>query len=215
MKKQYHYYLFDLDGTVTDSSTGITNSIYYALQKLGIPWPERKELYKFIGPPMVESFQKFYGMTYEEAWHAIDLYREYYNKRGIYENRVYDGLIDVFMELKNRGEQVALATSKPEEYAVQILDYFNLTMYFDVIAGSEMDYGRSEKKDVIEHALSELGVTDRSQVLMIGDREQDVIGAKNTGVDSLGVLYGFGSRKELEDAGATYIAETVGEILDY
>ncbi len=215
MKKSYTYYLFDLDGTVTDSSLGITNSIYYALDKLGIPKPERKELYRFIGPPMVDSFQQFYGMTYDEAWHAIDLYREYYNDRGIFENHVYDGLPEVFQELRNRGKHLALATSKPEEYAVKIMDHFQVAPYFDVIAGAEMDYGRAEKKEVIFHALDELGVTDRSGVLMIGDRKQDVDGAKGAGVDCLGVLYGFGTREELEEAGADYIAETVEDILQY
>ncbi len=215
MKKSYTYYLFDLDGTVTDSSLGITNSIYYALDKLGIPRPKRKELYRFIGPPMVDSFQQFYGMTYDEAWHAIDLYREYYNDRGIFENHVYEGLPEVFQELINRGKHLALATSKPEEYARKIMDHFQVAPYFDVIAGAEMDYGRAEKKEVILHALDELGVTDRSGVLMIGDRRQDVDGAKGASVDCLGVLYGFGSRKELEEAGADYIAETVEDILQY
>ncbi len=215
MKKQYEYYLFDLDGTVTDSSLGITNSIMYALDKLGIEKPDRSELYKFIGPPMVESFQMYYGMTKEEAWDAITLYREYYNDRGIFENRVYDGLPEVFQELKNRGKKLALATSKPEKYAYEILEHFSIDQYFDAVSGAQMDYGGSNKKEVILHAMEMLDVKDPSLVLMVGDRDLDVNGAKEAGVDCLGVLYGFGNREELEKAGATYIADTVKDILKY
>ncbi len=215
MQKTYDYYFFDLDGTITDSSPGIVNSLIYALDKLGIRETDRQKLCRFIGPPMIESFQKFYGMTEDESWHAIDLYREYYNDRGIFENSVYDGLEDVFCSLRERGKHLAVATSKPLQYAKQIITHFSLDDYFDAIAGAEMDYGRSAKSEVIRYAMDLCGVKDPADVLMVGDREYDVNGAKEAGMDCLGVLYGFGSRRELENAGAAYIAETVEDILQF
>ncbi len=139
-------------------------------------------------------------------------YREYYQERGIYENRVYDGFEEMLKALKAAGKNLVVATSKPEPYAREIIDYFKLSGYFDYVAGMELDGGRGTKAEVIRYALSACGIEDKSGVLMVGDREHDVFGAKDAGVDCLGVLYGFGSREELERAGADYIAETVEEI---
>lgn len=210
--KEYHTYFFDLDGTITDSSLGITNSVIYALKKFGIEENDRRKLYKFIGPPLTDSFKEYYGFSKEEAIRAVAYYREYYQEKGIFENRVYDGFEEMLKKLKAAGKRLVVATSKPEPYAKRIIEHFGLGSYFDYVAGMGLDGRRGEKADVIRYALSACGIKDKSGVLMVGDREHDVIGAKKMGIDCLGVLYGFGNRKELEEAGADYIAETVEEI---
>ena len=210
--KNYSVVLFDLDGTLTDPAIGITNSVMHALKKYGITVDDRRELYKFIGPPLHESFEKFYGFSREEALQAVEYYREYYRDKGIYENIVYDGVEMLLKNLYNSGKKIILATSKPEIFAREILRYFNLEKYFYYAAGANLDGSRTDKAEVIEYALKEGGVTDKSAAVMIGDREHDIIGANKNGLDSIGVLFGFGNREELENAGATYIAETVEEL---
>ncbi len=212
--KKYSVILFDLDGTLTDPALGITNSVMHALSKYGIQIDDRTELYKFIGPPLHESFEKFYGFSREEAMKSVEYYREYYKEKGIYENSVYGGIKELLEKLKTSGRKVVLATSKPEVFAKEILRYFKLTEYFDYIAGANLDGSRTNKAEVIEYALSQSGVTDKSAVVMVGDREHDIIGANKNGIDSIGVLFGYGSREELKKAGASYIAETVEAIYD-
>ena len=211
----YQFCFFDLDGTITDSSLGITNSVRYALGKFGITEPDRTKLYRFIGPPLTESFREFYGFSRERCQEAVRYYREYYREKGIYENRVYDGLEAVLKQLKEAGKHLVVATSKPEVFAREIIGYFHLEQYFEYVAGMELDGGRGTKAEVIEYALEACGIQDRSRVLMIGDREHDVIGASKAGIDCLGVLYGFGTREELEQAGASAIADSVEEILRF
>lgn len=213
--KKYDVVLFDLDGTLTDPGIGITNSVMHALKKYGIEVADRAELYKFIGPPLIDSFEKYYGFSHEEAVKSVDYYREYYRDKGIYENSVYDGIDSLLAELHKNGKKIILATSKPELFAKQILRHFNLEKYFLFAAGSTMDETRTNKAEVIEYALSECGITEKASVVMIGDREHDIIGANKNGIDSIGVLFGYGSREELETAGATYIAETVEDINRY
>lgn len=146
---------------------------------------------------------------------GVKYYREYYHDKGIYENRVYDGLEEVLKKINEAGKQAIVATSKPEKYAKIIIDHFHLTQYFACVAGMEMDGGRGTKAQVITYALEKNDITDKSNVLMIGDREHDVIGAHENGLDCLGILYGFGSRKEFEEAGADYIRENVEDILQF
>ena len=213
--KKYDVVLFDLDGTLTDPATGITNSVMYALKKYGITVDDRRELYKFIGPPLHESFEVFYGFSHEEAFKAVEYYREYYRDKGIYENTVYNGVETLLKELSEGGKKIILATSKPEVFAREILRYFNLDKYFYYVAGANLDGSRTNKAEVIEYALREGKITDKSSAVMIGDREHDIIGANRIGLDSIGVLFGYGSREELETAGATYIAEKVEEISEY
>lgn len=213
--KGYRYILFDLDGTVTDPGEGITNSVMYALKKFGIEESDRRKLYRFIGPPLADSFQEFYGFSVSEAKEGIRFYREYYSEKGILENKLYPGIEDVFKKIRADKGQIIMATSKPEFFARQILEYFHLDRYFDFIAGATMDEKRVKKGDVIAYALEEKGITDRNQVLMIGDRKHDIQGAKENGLDSMGVLYGYGSREELEMAGADYIAESVEELYSF
>ena len=207
------YILFDLDGTLTDPGLGITNAVMYALKKFNIEVPERSELYKFIGPPLLESFEKFYGMSSEESQMALQYYREYFKPYGLYENTVYDGIEELLAELKAQGKKLILATSKPEPFAIEILRHFKLDKYFDFIAGATMDEKRVRKADVILYALESCGITDLSSAIMIGDREHDVLGAKEVGLESIGVLYGYGDMPELETAGATYIVENPMNVL--
>lgn len=159
-----------------------------------------------------ESFERFYGFSKEECLKAIDYYHEYFSEKGLYENEVYLGVPDLLASLKQAGKQLIVATSKPEEFSIQILKHFGLYDYFDFVAGATMDRKRSKKSDVIQYALEQNGITDLAHTIMIGDREHDVLGAQAQKLDSIGVLYGFGSREELEEAGATYIAQEVGEI---
>lgn len=210
--KEYKYVLFDLDGTLTDSALGITNSAAYALKKYGIDIADNNELLKFIGPPLHESFKNFYGFSEDESVQAVKYFREYYNDKGIFENTVYDGIPQLLETLSEAGRTPVVATSKAELFAARIIEHFNLDKYFAYVAGGNMDGTRTRKDEVIEYALKSAGVTDKSAVIMIGDRHHDILGAKKAGIDSIGVLYGYGSREELENAGADFIAPTVSDI---
>lgn len=209
----YQHILFDLDGTLTDPGIGITNSVMYALKKFQIEVEDRATLYKFIGPPLKASFEKYYGFSKEESELALQYYREYFKPKGLYENQIYKGVRELLTELKNRNKTLILATSKPEEFAIEILRHFKLLPYFDFVAGATMDSSRVKKTDVILYALQSYGISDLSSVIMIGDREHDILGAKQIGLDSIGVLYGYGDYEELKEAGATYIAENAEDIL--
>ncbi|MGN0464840.1 MAG: HAD family hydrolase [Lachnospiraceae bacterium] len=209
--KEYKYILFDLDGTITDPGEGITNSVIYALNKFGI-FDKKENLYKFIGPPLAQSFQKYYGFDEEKARLGIEYYREYYTVYGMFENIVYDGIEEMLKNIKESGKKILMATSKPEKFAKQILEYFKLDKYFDYVAGATMDEKRVRKAEVISYALSNYQIQSLEEVLMVGDRKHDVLGAKEVGIDCVGVLYGYGDREELEKAGADYIVETVEEL---
>lgn len=210
--KSYQYLFFDLDGTLTDPGEGITNSVAYALDKFGITVTDRASLYPFIGPPLVDSFMKFYGFSHEDAERAVVCYREYFRDRGIFENRLYQGIPEVLKALKDAGKTLVIATSKPEPFAKRIVEHFGLSPYFTLVAGASFDETRSEKWDVIEYAMDSLKLTDRSEIVMIGDRKHDIIGAKKTGLDSVGVLWGYGDREELTAAGADVIFDTVEQL---
>lgn len=215
MSKDYKYVLFDLDGTITDSAIGITNSVAYALKRWNIEVEDKSTLNCFVGPPLAQSFEKYFGFSKEQALEAVDEYRVYYRDRGIFENLVYPGIPELLAELRARGKKLILATSKPEHFAKQILDHFDLAKFFDLAAGATMDSSRTKKELVIKYALSELGVSDPSECIMVGDRDQDVVGARKNNIDCIGVLYGYGDLAELETANAAYIAETVQDIMKY
>lgn len=208
----YQTILFDLDGTLTNPSLGITNSLAYALEKFNIEVTDKKELYRFIGPPLQDSFENFYHFSKEDSLKAVDFYRDYFRHKGLYKNEVYQGIPDLLERLKAQGKKLLVATSKPEEFARQILKHFELFDYFDLVAGASMDGSRRLKGDVIAHALTSAQVSDLSATIMIGDREHDIIGAKKNGLDAIGVLYGFGSQEELEKAGAKDMAKTVADL---
>lgn len=207
--KQYKYLLFDLDGTITDSEIGITRCVEYALNYFGIQVSNLRELSPFIGPPLLDSFKDFYHFTDEQAIIATAKYRERYTDKGIFENELYPGIKELLAEAQQKDKTVILATSKPEIFARRILDYFGLSNYFFFIAGSGLDGSLHTKTDVINHILQSNNITELSSVVMIGDRKHDIIGAKNVGIDSIGVLYGFGDYKELSEAGANYIVEDI------
>lgn len=211
--KQYHYILFDLDGTLTDPGEGITNSVAHALAYYGIQNEDRSLLNKFIGPPLAESFAEFYGFSEERIAEATEYFREYFRDKGIFENEIYEGIEDVLKELLANGKELIVATSKPEEFAKRILEHFHIIQYFTFVAGSTMDEKRVKKDEVIRYALESCGIEDMSQAIMIGDRRHDIIGAKKVEMDSIGVLYGYGDEEELTGAGATYLAETVQDIV--
>lgn len=211
----YKYILFDLDGTLTDPKLGITKSVAYALKSYGIQVDDLDSLQKFIGPPLQESFVKYYGFSEEQGAEAVEKYREYFKPYGIYENKVYDGVENMLAELVKCGKKVILATSKPTVFANVILEYFHLDKYFTCAVGSELDGSRVKKGEVITEALRQAGVTDKSLAVMIGDREHDILGAKENGIDSIGVLYGYGDRAEHDTAGAGIIVESVEALLEY
>ena len=209
----YDYFLFDLDGTLTDPGLGITNSVAYALGKYGITVEDRRELYPFIGPPLRQSFSEFYGFDEEKTKEAVAFYREYFSEKGLFENEVYEGIPEVLSQLKQAGKKLLVATSKPEEFTNRILEHFGLAEYFDFVAGATMDDTRNEKADIIAYALEQIADADKSKIVMVGDRKFDILGARENGIDSIGVLYGYGSRTELEEAQATHIVEKPEELL--
>lgn len=208
----YKYILFDLDGTLTDSQDGIINSIRYALSKYDITENDENKLKKFLGPPLIDSFKIFYDFSDRKADEAVSFYREYFNTKGIFENQVYCGITHLLENLKEKNKTLIVATSKPEPFTDRILNHFDLTKYFSFVAGSNMDNTRKDKNEIIDYALKKCDVTDLSQAIMIGDRKHDIVGAKKVGIDSIGVLYGYGDFQELKSAGATYIAENTEQI---
>ena len=202
---------FDLDGTLTDPKPGITRSIRYALQKLDHPtMPTEDELTWCMGPPLRTSFVKLLGD--HSADRAVALYRERFSDVGLYENGVYDGIGDVLTSLCASGHRLFVATSKPHVYAERIIDHFGLRDHFERVFGSELDGTRVDKSHLLEYALKQASV-DPSKTLMIGDRSHDMVGAKNNGMTGIGVLYGYGSRDELLEAGAQHVCATPGAIL--
>lgn len=205
-------YLFDLDGTLTESSDGIINCVIYALEKFGIQESDREKLLRFIGPPLLDSFMEFYGMPQEQAEQAVAAYRERYSTKGLFENRVYDGIPALLQGLRDQGKMLVLATSKPEKFTLRILDKFDLSKYFQYVGAASLDSSRSQKSDVIRYVLHLCGDPALETVVMIGDRHHDICGAKENGLQSVGVLYGYGDRPELEQAGADAIAESVEDL---
>jgi len=214
LNNNFEYILFDLDGTITDSGEGITKSVQYALKYFDILVNNLEELCKFIGPPLKESFREFYKFDEEKSNLALVKYREYYADKGIYQNSLYDGIIELLEKLKEKGKTIILATSKPEVYAKQILEYFKIDKYFTFVAGSDFEETRVRKGDVIKYALEGAGISDLSKVVMVGDREHDIIGAKENNIKSIGVLYGFGDVIELTQARAEYIVNNTNELLN-
>jgi len=209
MKKDYLF--FDLDGTLTESAPGIIRSARYALSRFGVT-PDDAVMMKFIGPPLLESFQRLCGLSEEQSREAIRLYREYFAEKGMFENSVYDGVREMLARLRAEGKILAVATSKPEIYAKQILDHFGLSEYFDFIAGAALDHVRMTKADVLQKAVAAVGLKDLDRGLMIGDRMHDAEGANTVGMQTLGVLYGYGSREELMEAGAADTVSTPWDV---
>ena len=209
------YLLFDLDGTLTNPQEGITKCVQHALRAFGIEEPDLEKLIPFIGPPLIQSFMEFYNMSEEEARKAVAVYRERFGTVGLFENFPYPGIADMLAELKAQGKILAVASSKPTIYVRRILEKFELAPYFDVIEGSNLDGTRVDKKEVIAEVLSQLDNPSADDLLMIGDRKFDVIGARETGFGCVGVRFGFAAPDELEQSGAVCIADTVRDLHRY
>ncbi|OOM71478.1 5'-nucleotidase [Clostridium puniceum] len=214
MNNNFEYILFDLDGTITDSGEGITKSVQYALKSFDILVDNLKDLNKFIGPPLKDSFKRYYNFDDEKAEIGLKKYREYYTEKGIYENNLYDGIVELLDTLEKNNKKIILATSKPEVYAKQILKYFKIDKYFNFVAGADFEETRVKKGDVIKYALEGAKVLELSKTIMVGDREHDIIGAKENNIKSIGVLYGYGDVIELTQARAEYIVKTPNELLN-
>lgn len=213
--KRYDTILFDLDGTISNSKEGITKCVQYALSKFGISVDDLDSLEHFIGPPLRESFAKFYGFTKDEAEKATALYRERYEPTGIYECEMYPGVEEMLVDFKKEGKTIALATSKPQEMAEEMLRYFKIYQYFDYVMGSEKVGPRQSKTDVLLALFEQMGIdeNDKSGIVLVGDTHFDAIGAKNTGIDCIGVKYGFGTEESLLNAGAVAVVDDVKELI--
>jgi len=205
------YILFDLDGTVTDPKEGITKAVQHALRSLGVAADNLDELTKFIGPPLQQSFQEFYGFDAATAAIAVDKYREYYGPQGIFECLLYPGITELLQLLASQGRKVLLATSKPTVYAERILDYWHLRSFFHFVAGSELSGERVAKQEVISYALEQCSIPP-AEALMIGDRRHDIQGANALGVPCLAVAYGYGDLEELTAAQPAAIVHSVAEL---
>ena len=209
--KKYDYILFDLDGTISDSELGITSCVQYALQHLGIEVEDRSTLRCFIGPPLLDTFMREFDLNRQQAEEAVAKYRERYAVIGMFENEIYPGIDSLLEELKLQGKVLATASSKPEKYVKLILEHFGLDGYFDEIAGAELAVdGRNSKEDVLRYVISRLGVEDLDSAVLVGDTKFDVEGAKELGIDCIGVTYGFGTAAELKDCVA--VADTTAEL---
>lgn len=212
MNGRYENILLDLDGTVIDSGEGITKCVQYALKALGIEVTELSELYPFIGPPLQESFRSFYHLSERQIEFAVNKYRERYEEKGIYENVLYEGIPELLEKWNRKGKRVILCTSKPEIFAVRILEDYQLRDDFAFIGGATLDGKRNTKSEVIAYSLQKCRIEDKAGTIMVGDRKYDIEGAKQLGLDSAGVLYGYGDRAEFLKAGADYIVENVFEL---
>lgn len=212
--KTYSAILFDLDGTISDPYEGVVSSLKSAMRELGEKLPPTEKFRAFIGPPLSESFKTICGFPPEKAAEAVKVYRRHHRERGLFENRLYDGISEVIERLYAAGKRLAVATSKPEQFAKLLLEKFGLLKYFEFVGGSELDDARSKKSEVIAYVLENMHIADKSTALMIGDRLHDVAGAAENGLDCAGVLYGYGTLEELSAAGANPIFAQPKDILD-
>lgn len=209
--KQKHI-LFDLDGTLTDPMMGITKSVRYALNYYGIEVNDLNDLLPFIGPPLRDSFKEYYGFDEAKANEAVEKYREYYKTDGIFDNKVYQGMVECLQTLKDNGKKLYVATSKPEFFAKQIIEHFSLSKYFEYVGGSEFN-SREKKAEVIEYVLKTNQI-DNDDVIMVGDRKHDIIGAHENKIPCVGVLYGYGTEDELKQYQADYLVSTVEDLTE-
>lgn len=208
----YDIILFDLDGTLTDSGEGVKKAFMYALERYGIH-ESFDALDKVMGPPLKTSFMEFYGFSENDALKAIDIYREYYSAKGIFENKLYDGIADTLACLKDKGKILLVATSKPDYFAHKVLDMFDISKYFDGVFAASMDGHISKKSDIVKMALDAFGADNKNSV-MVGDRHHDVTGAKNNGINCIGAAYGYGGVDELISYGACGIAYQPSDLLN-
>ena len=208
------YIFMDLDGTITNPKIGITKSIQYSLASFGIKEDNLDNLTRHIGPPLIDTFRAYYGFDENKTKLAVMKFKERFEDIGWCENEVYEGMEDMLKAFQLAGKTLIVATSKPEYMAKKILDHFNLSQYFTDICGSERDGSRSKKHEVIQYAIDKNAIKNKEDIIMVGDRSYDILGAKRVGIQSIGVLYGFGCLTEFEDANADFIEQTVSELHD-
>lgn len=208
----YRHLIFDLDGTIIDPKEGITGSVAFALGKMGLIQKDLDLLTKYIGPPLTESLVQYNQFNPEQVREAVGYYREHFKQYGIMQNKLYLGMVDLLVYFREQGIKLYIATSKPLEFAQIILKNYGIDHLFTYIMGSNLDGTRVKKGEVIAELLKVAQLNDPSEIVMIGDREHDVIGAFENGIASIGVEYGFGSFEELDDAGATYVVESISQL---
>lgn len=211
--KEYNYYFFDFDGTLCDTTEGIFNSILYSLECYGIKETNTEKLNFFVGPPLFESYKTIYNVSDEDANWLIAKYRERYKTKAAEESAIYDGIRELLKELKNRGKKIAIASSKPRVFVEEISKYHGIDIYYDFISAEDFKNNHSSKKDLINACFQFFGNPEKGEVIMVGDRFYDIDGAKATGIDSAGAVYGFGTEEELTNAGATYILNKPEDLL--
>lgn len=215
MEKKYKYILWDLDGTLTDSALGILRTAAYALRHFGIQVDDLRQLRPFVGPPLEDSFMEFYGFSATQAQEAVEIYRGRYEKIGVRENAPYPGVHECLQRLRERGYTLMLATSKPENTARTVLKEFELEGFFDFVCGRDAEGRLHSKADVLRHILETTGIGgEKERAVMVGDRKYDILGAKEVGIDAVGVLFGYGSREELSGAGASWLVEDYEGVLE-
>lgn len=210
------YIFFDLDGTLTDSRPGIFESLQEVFSHFGIKKTE-KEMMQFLGPALWDSLPKYCGFSHEQCVEAVEIFRKSYAEKGIFNNKVYDGIVSLLEKLKSEKKHIVLATGKPEPQANVVLNHFDLRKYFDFVGGSSLDKTRCRKAQVIDYALKNCGLSkkDKERIIMVGDRDNDINGAHENGIKVVAVLYGYGSKEEFEQNGADYICETVKDLQDF
>ena len=213
MMKSYDCILFDFDGTLSDSALGVRRCIELTLQEMGRPSPDLSDFSKYVGPPLTRTFHKLCGLSYEESFLALPIYRKHYNEAGIYENRMYDGIEELLQALKESGRKLAVCTSKNEHLALKSMEIIGALPYFDAVCGSLDDGTRKEKRDLIPYALQALGCKDKKKAVMIGDTRFDAAGASDCQTDFIGVLYGYGSEMSMREAGAKTFADSPAALL--
>ncbi len=212
--RKYDYVIFDFDGTVTDTGEGILKSLAYSFDQMGQPVPDLSDLKKFIGPPIHYSYVTFYNVPEDEVAEYIRKYRERYRKIGIFECFVYDGMRQTLESLRSQGIKTGIASSKPIKLVYDVMEHLGLTGLFDAVVGTQFDdSSHAGKTDLVLECMQKLGAV-RERTLMVGDRYFDIDGAKGAGVDSVGVIYGYGSREEFEEHNATYIIKKPQELLE-
>lgn len=213
---RYKYVLFDLDGTVSESAPGIRKSLEHAITSLDKPLPNLDDYTLYIGPPLLDTFRNLCRFDEPDCQKGLVLYRDFYNETGKYLNKLYDGVKDVLKSIRQSGAKTAVCTSKYEKFAEEIVEILGVTEYFDAVCGSAFDGSRKDKKDLIPYAVESLGgniETDRKRTVMLGDTYFDARGARLCKVDFVGVKYGYGSIKAMQDEGASLFADTPKDIL--
>lgn len=208
--------LFDLDGTLVNTAEGITRSVQYALKHFGMTETDQKKMERFIGPPLLESFQREYGFSEEKSNQAIKIYRERYTEKGVYECELYPEVKATLEALKKKGYRIGVASSKPEKYCQIILEHLQIAQYFEVIGGARADLGIGTKLQVLEDVLKRLHIQERDQAVLIGDTKYDAIGAREAGIDCIGITYGFEQDlDEMRKAGVLEVFDTLTEVVNY